>query len=249
MRAGGVAILLVLGLAVACGGRARFLAPDASDDVGGSAGSSSRSGSAGTGGKTSLGSGPSAAGTLSFDVGGSASILGGTGSGGSSTCTCEPLQACAPGYYREVDPTVCCSEGPCVLDCRDVGCTDIDLDCNAGMHVDTLPGECCPGCVPDNPPSCEVAKELYAKFRAATLAKHWALGCAPQGCAMAGENNRCAVNCGTPVPAATLNAIEEELGLFAEATCSNCPPPIEPVCLPTPPLECSVNECTFAPTQ
>lgn len=240
-------MLLVLGVAVACGGRTSFLAPDQSDETGGSAGATSQGGKSNAGGKPSRGGNPGVAGSLVFPIAGTGSTLGGTSTGG-SPCKCEPLEECAPGYYRASQPGFCCAGGPCLLDCREVGCTDIDLDCQPGMHVGTLPGECCPSCVPDNPPSCETAKKLYMEFRAEALARFGLLGCFP-GCAMAGESNRCAVTCGTPVVTVARDALEEELGLFAEATCSACPLPTKPVCLPTPPLSCNVGECTFTPTQ
>ena len=238
-------VLLALGAAVACGGRTRFLAPDRSEDMASSAGTASHGASTGAGGKTSPGGSFSVAGTLSIGVGGRSNI-GGTGVGGSSTCICELPEECAPGYYRKIDPGTCCGSGPCVLDCRDVSCIEIDLDCRAGMHVGTLPGNCCDTCVPDNPPSCLEAQELYKQFRADTFGKYGALSCTPRGCAIASESNRCSITCGTLVPAVGRDAIEEELELFAEATCSMCPLPTKPVCLPKPPASCNVTEeCTF----
>jgi hypothetical protein len=244
MRAGGVVALLVLGAAVACGSRTSLLAPDQSDDAGGNAGVSSRGGKGSTGGKTSRGGNVGVAGTLAINLSGSGSTLGGTSAGG-SPCVCELPDECAPGYYREVEPSVCCGGGPCLLDCRDLGCPDIDVDCRPGMHRGTLPGDCCPSCVPDKPSSCEEAKELYENFRAHTFGKYASLSCTPRGCAIAGESNRCAITCGTLVPAVGRDAIEEELALFAEATCSMCPLPTKPVCLPKPPSSCNVTECTF----
>ena len=233
--------MLVLGVAVACGGKTSFLDTDATAD---SAGATSRAGKASTGGKTNRGGSSSAAGTLSLDVGGSAT-LGGTSTGGSQTCACELPEECAPGYYRELDPGLCCGGGPCLLDCRDVTCSDIDLDCQPGMHVGTLPGDCCAKCVPDVPLTCAEAKDLYEKFRAETFAKYGSLSCSPRGCAIATENNRCAIDCGTLVPAVGRDAIEEELELFAEANCAACPWPTKVMCLPKPPASCYVDECTY----
>jgi hypothetical protein len=236
-------VLLVLGVAVACGGRTHFIGPNPSDDSAGSGGKASRGGSTSAGGKASRGGSFGVAGTLNIDVGGNGSILGGTSTGG-SLCLCLP-DDCAPGYYRELDPTGCCGAGPCVLDCRDLGCPDIDVDCRQGTHQGTLPGDCCPTCVPDKPSSCEEAKELYEKFRGDTFDKYGYLDCAARGCAIAVETNRCAVTCGTLVSAIGREAIEAELELYAEATCSICPLPTEPACLPKPPASCNVGECTF----
>ena len=98
------------------------------------------------------------AGALGINVSGSGSTLGGTSTG--SPCSCEMPDECAPGYYRELDEGRCCGSAFCMLDCRDLSCPEIDVDCRSGMHRDTLPGDCCPRCVPDEPSSCEEAKEL-----------------------------------------------------------------------------------------
>jgi hypothetical protein len=244
MRAGGVAVLLGFGVAIACGGRSSFTPRDEPDGAGGSV---SSSGKASAGGKTSTGGKANSAGG-NLNLGAVTSFGGTVTSGGSSVCACDPV-ACRPGYYQLPAPQSCCG-GECVLDCRDVGCTDIDLDCQEGMHVGTLPDECCERCVPDNPPPCEVARDLYEQYRAKTIGKYAALGCSPGGCALAGENNRCAISCGIVIPAAGRDFLEEDLGLFAEATCSSCPLPEEPPCLPIPPLTCSGGEeCVFTPTQ
>lgn len=235
-------MLLVLGVAAACGGRTHDITPNPSNDAASSAGTPSRSGNASVGGKTSQAGSFAAAGTLSINLGGSGTALGGTGTGG---CTCSLPDECAPGYYRELDPGGCCGSGPCLLDCRDVGCTDIEISCDPGLHVGTLPGDCCPTCVSDKPSSCEEAKELYEKFRGDTFGKYGYLDCTSRGCAIAVESNRCAVNCGTLVSAIGRDAIEEELELYAEAICSICPLPTKPVCLPKPPASCNVEECTF----
>lgn len=235
-------VLLVLGVAVACGGRAHDITPSPSDDAASSAGTTSRGGGTSAGGKASRGGSFAVAGTLSINLGGSGITLGGTGTGG---CTCGVPDECAPGYYRELDPGGCCGSGPCLLDCRDVGCPDIEIYCDAGLHVGTLPGDCCPRCVGDEPSSCEEAQKLYEKFRGETFDKYGFLDCTSSGCAIAVESNRCAVTCGTLVPAIGREAIEEELELFAEANCSICPLPTKPVCLPKPHASCNVTECTF----
>lgn len=242
MRAAGVRGLLALGVAVACGGRSHDITPTPSDDAASSAGTPSRSGNTSVGGRTSQAGSFAMAGTLSINLGGSGTTLDGTGTGG---CSCGVPDECAPGYYRELDPGGCCSSMPCVLDCRDVPCSDIYMDCGPGMHRGTFPGQCCPTCVPDNPGSCQEAQELYERFRAETFGKYGYLDCTSRGCAIAVESNRCSVTCGTLVSAIGRDAIEEELELFAEATCSICPPPTEPVCLPKPPASCNVGECTF----
>ena len=236
-------MLIVLGIAAACGGRTTFVAPDQSSDAAGSAGAASRGGSSSTGGKTSRGGSFSTAGKLGSNLSGSANAFGGSSTGG-APCGCEPPAACEPGFYWQPVSSDCCEGGDCVLDCRDVSC--VDRDCDPGMEMRSLPGDCCPRCLTVNAPPCEEAKKLYEEFRANTLAKYGAMGCSPRGCAIAQESNRCLATCGTPVPFVARDFIEEDLGNFAEETCAACPPVEQPVCLPIPPYACNANECTFA---
>lgn len=225
MRVRGVVALSTLVAAMACGGRTRSV-PDERDPV-------DRAGTTSSGGQASRGGGASGG-------SGQVPVAGSTSSGGIGPCLCIGL-GCAEGFVWVPDPNVCCG-GQCVSGCDDMACTDIGLSCDPGMHVGTLPDECCPLCVPDNPPPCDVAMQLYRDFRKERLSKYRSAGC-EGGCSMFGENNRCATTCGTSIPAAFRDSIEEELTRFAEQTCSACPKSFPTPCPAPPPLSCIDQIC------
>jgi hypothetical protein len=135
--------------------------------------------------------------------------------------------------------------GGSALDCRGMDCIDKDLDCAPGSHPDTLPNECCPSCVIDEPPPCDQAQVLYYNYRKSLLVEYASRGCTASGCASFVENNRCTITCGTLIPAQWSTRIEEELMLFAEETCSSCPEPQVPACLPWPPFSCFLDSCSL----
>jgi hypothetical protein len=218
MRARGVVALSTLAVAMACGGRTNSLMPDEPAGTGGG-------GASGGSGKVP--------------------VAGSTSSAGTGPCLCIGV-GCDAGLEWVPEPGVCCA-GKCVLVCDDVACSDIDLGCRPGMHIGTLPDECCPLCVPDNPPSCDVAMKLYEEFRTQRLAKYQSAGCQDRGCAVFGENNRCASTCGAPIPSAFRDLIEEDLTLFAEQTCAACPKSFPIPCPATPPFACIDNSCQVQP--
>lgn len=166
------------------------------------------------------------------------------GTGGTGTCICLQI-GCSPGFEWVPDPKVCCA-GECVLACDGEACSDIDLDCRPGMHVGRLPDECCPLCVPDNPPSCDQAMMLYQEYRSQRLNKYQSAGCQDGGCTLFSEVNRCAFTCGSPIASEFRDAIAEDLDLFAEQTCAACPKQFAHPC-PRPEVSCIDNVCQTPP--
>jgi len=218
MWARGVVALSMLAVAMACGGRT--LSTD--NELTGTSGSAT-GGSSATGGKTH-GSAPTA---------------------GTGPCLCLGV-FCSVGSKWVPDPSVCCG-GECVLACDDVACSDVDLTCRPGKHVGLLADECCPQCVPDAPPSCDLAMQAYREFRIERLTKYQSAGCQDSGCALFSESNRCASTCGAPIASAFRDAIEEELSVFAEQTCSQCPKQFPNPCPSAPPFSCIDNSCQAQP--
>lgn len=258
MRWAGVASFVVLwGLLQSCGGR--VLETDGPPDASGSSGATGgldagrgardgRGASDGGDDEPPRGTGGSVPGTGgTIGTGGSAVATGGTfGVGGASACgPCREI-GCLEGWVPAApEPGSCCSMS-CVLDCSRVGCSDIDLDCQPGFHVGTLPEECCPQCVPDAPQACEQARTAYDNLRKSMILKYQALGCATDGdCLTFGESNRCRSTCGTPISRAGRDLIEENLYNFAADNCTQCPQPQPQPCPASPPLVCVANSCQF----
>ncbi len=226
--------LLLVSAALSCGGR--FLERDSGGNDGATDGAGARDAASGRSGAG--GSGPS--------NGGQPQAAGTTAMAGAS-CAC-PLIGCSAGYVPVPPaPGECCSS-ECRLDCTDVGCSDIDLDCREGFHVGTLPDECCPRCLPDVPVSCVMATVQYGLLRNDLLAKYQSQGCdgTIAGCSLFQELNRCAVRCGTPIPRQARDLIEEELHNFAYDYCTDCPQPEQPNCPEPGAFSCQADaSCQF----
>jgi hypothetical protein len=139
--------------------------------------------------------------------------------GAAGACSCEDDIICEPGFVVSQDPAKCCR---CVLDCLSVGC--VEVDCPEGSHAIQEDDACCPSCVLDQPLSCDEAREKYDYLRTLLLADAGSVLCTTdEDCSRFEEDNRCSVTCGTAVPVAELDAIEEQLSDFAEHSCTNCP--------------------------
>jgi hypothetical protein len=251
MRLGGALLLVCLGALHACGGRT-FDAGDAANGgsgpgkVGPGAGSS-KAGAPGAGTKPPGNPGNPGTGTP-IGVGGTSGAVpptGGASTGGSSTCGPCMQIGCTTGYVlAPPKPGDCCSS-ECVLDCRDEGCSDIDLGCREGFHVGTLADECCPRCLPDMPLPCEVAIQRYERLRTELIAKYQGLGCSSRGCVVFGESNRCRSTCGTPIPYEARDLIEEDLGNFAADWCGECPRELPQPCPAPANVGCNLDQCTY----
>jgi hypothetical protein len=261
MRLGGAARLVVaVSALVACGGRTMVTNEDGE---GGTSNKSPTTGGPGKGVPSSAGNGPN----TSSGTGGSPSASGPSAPGGAPVPTtggtlgmgasssagaavmCGPCRSpvCPAGYVPvPPEPGVCCSSG-CQLDCSNVFCSDIDLDCGPGFHVGTLPDECCAQCLRDDPIPCEVAKAQYQMLRSERIAKYQALGCDPRGCFLFQERNRCSSSCGTPIPRDARDLIEEDLANWAWDNCTECPQPDEQPCLEPPASGCVANQCQYLP--
>jgi hypothetical protein len=243
--------LLVIGVAGACGGHTDNTDTGSPDraaeatDVGGS-GASTKQGGPSAAGKTA-----GRAGATSPNAGSPSRSSGGDGSAGEPTasmpetagaggsCDCEPDMICEPGYVVSQDPSKCCR---CVVDCLSVGC--LELDCPAGSHEAQDDYECCPSCVADQPLTCAQAREKYEQRRGELMASIESMGCTDDAdCTYFWEDNRCDVTCGTPLPLAGRDAIEDELDDFAEQSCTNCPQE-QPIECPRPlPSTCVDSVC------
>ena len=93
------------------------------------------------------------------------------GAGGESD-VCDNIDCpdivCAKGSEPVVPPGACCAT------CQ---CTQVCAACPIDTRPEMQAGQCCPVCVPNNPPiSCEVGKMLYATSRAQLVEKY------SQGC-------------------------------------------------------------------
>ena len=231
-------------ISAACGGRFTQTGDDGGEGATGSGG-----GNTGTGAGTSTGARPTGTGGKSVSTGGTATGIGGkatgtggkatgtggkaTGTGGKATCLDLPCPDidCAPGYVPVPDPSGCCKLG-CRSLCEGTACPGIA--CGSGSHLEVLPDQCCPTCVPDN---CEEQRANYNNYRQQLIDKYSASGCMRDNdCAVFYEKNDCAVGCGISVPRITVDSLVSNLESYAKLNCNpNCMQPVPPCEPPSPP--------------
>jgi len=215
--------VLALGawFAGACAGRAESLS-DGTD------GSSGAGGSLGASGASSIAGAPGA---------GASAIAAGAG-GESNVCDgvdC-PSIVCAEGSEPVVPAGACCATCQCKQAC---------LPCPVDTHAEAQAGQCCPSCVPSNPPplSCEAGKMQYAALRAQFLEKY-SEGCsADSQCLTMTVANACE-NC-QPVALTSAAAMffSGNTSSAAATDCVACPSVAIPPCVPPPAPVCINNFC------
>lgn len=198
---------------------------------GSNGGASSKGGRAGTGGGKAAGG---AVGVGGKATGGSFGSSGTTSSGGGCAC---PVIQCVPGYNLVPDADGCCFH--CESQCERVMCPGIA--CGSGSHLEAVPGQCCPTCVPD---SCAAQRANYTQFRDRVIEKYSTLGCmSDSDCAYIYEKNNCVVGCAISIPFGVSNEVDNMLRTYAQENCSpNCMLP-SPPCEPAPQPSCFKGWC------
>ena len=234
--------VLALGawLAGACAGRAESLSDgtDGSSGAGGSLGASGQSGVALAGSPAVIAGAPGAGAPGAGAPGAGAAAIA-AGSGGESN-VCETVDCpgivCAKGSEPVVPAGACCATCQCQQAC---------LPCPVDTHAEAQAGQCCPSCVPSNPPplSCEAGKMQYATERA-QLVEKYSQGCsADSQCVTMTVANACE-NC-QPVALTSVTApsFSSNMSSAAATDCVACPSVAIPPCVPPPAPVCINNFC------
>jgi hypothetical protein len=237
--------LAVIWLASACAGRSESLPqmPDGSSGAGGSlgtAGAGPAHAGAGQAGNPAMVAGAPGAGAASAGAGAaSAGAPAAAGAGGASNA-CEnvdcPDIVCGTGSEPVVPAGACCAT------CQ---CKQVCAPCPIDTHAEMQAGQCCPVCVPSNPPplSCDAGKMVYAAARAQMLEKY------SQGCS---SDSQCvtmtvANACESCQPVALSSSVamffSSNTSSDAKQDCVACPPIAIPPCVPPPPPVCINNVC------
>jgi len=121
------------------------------------------------------------------------------------------------------------------------GCACDPIGCAPGYRRVPNADGCCYHCEKDDS-MCDVARQDYAQFRAAVVAKYNSLGCRIDSeCTVYYDSNACGSSCGVPVPAAFLQEVDSILTGYT--TCNDCPPVPIPPCEPPALPRCVANRC------
>lgn len=194
---------LLVGASLALGGCAGRSTSHGDDD----GGTGNTSGTSATGGTVS-GSGGT------HDAGGTTSVgdapgIGGTSVGGTTNS----------GFG---------GTGGTVTTGCDTGCPDVD--CTRGQHLETLPGACCPSCLPGPSRECATGQESYTLLRNQLLDKYGSLGCKTDAdCALVTEDNACMAICNIALPSSTVMNYVANLNSYASG-CASCDSPTRSPC-------------------
>jgi hypothetical protein len=151
-------------------------------------------------------------------------------SGGASAVASSSPRSCAgvtcpalPNSCKKIvqDPTACCPV------CTDTGCpTCSPPNCLTGMHLETLPGDCCPSCVADPLDDCKKGQQEYDRLRMQLQDKYASTKCQNSTeCTLVSETNACTAVCFVPLPTATASNYLDNLASSAKSNCASCPPP------------------------
>ena len=93
--------------------------------------------------------------------------------------------------------------------------------------------------------ACGSGKDAYQQKRTQVWQLLSASGCSTDAdCGKLWETNACVSTCGTPAPAAGVDAATEELNAFAKNACSSCAPIPVPPCVPPGALKCVQGQCS-----
>lgn len=164
---------------------------------------------------------------------GGTTVLASSGAGGSSRTSVASPPICTgvvcPGLPKSCakivqDPTACCPV------CIDTGCPLCNpINCIAGTHSETLPGNCCPSCVEDPLDACKKGQKAYEELRKQLLDKYGSTKCQNSlECTLVLESNACTTVCNVPLPTSTVRNYQDNLTSSAKTNCGNCPtqPPV-----------------------
>jgi len=120
----------------------------------------------------------------------------------------------------------------------------VAANCAKGSKLRTLPGSCCPTCVPELN-ACSNGQAGYDELRKMLLAQDGVLSClTTSDCVPLTSYAYCGDTCSNiPIAKSTAAAIEPQLSAWASAECSTCTPEYPPCPAPLPPA-CIAGQCT-----